>query len=367
MKNYYEILGVNPNSSDEEIKTIYKKLAKKYHPDNFATASEDKKKQAEEKMKEINAAYDSIKEERSRPKSPPLDDFSFPPDIIDITLGRNRQKQPANNPTRGADLRYDLTIELEEAAFGKETSIKIPRQETCSHCKGNGGTEFETCPDCHGTGQRSIIMNTLIGQFQTVKTCQRCHGKGKIIKTPCKHCHGNGKINVSREISLHIPKGIDNGNRIRVRGGGNAGDNGGEAGDLYVYISVKPHKIFQRKGSDIYCEVPISFVQAALGATIEVPTIDGKFELDIPAGTQSDTIKKINGKGITYLRSDGRGDEYVTIKVVTPKNLNNRQKKLLEQFDKAVDDKSQPEKKTFFNMIKNFAINFYSKLITPAI
>ena len=229
MKNYYEILGVNPNSSDEEIKTIYKKLAKKYHPDNFATASEDKKKQAEEKMKEINAAYDSIKEERSRPKSPPLDDFSFPPDFIDIIFGRSRQKQSANNPTRGTDLRYDLTIELEEAAFGKESSIKIPRQETCSHCKGNGGTEFETCPDCHGTGQRSIIMNTLLGQFQTVKTCQRCHGKGKIIKTPCKHCHGNGKINVSREISLHIPKGIDNGNRIRVRGGGNAGDNGGEA------------------------------------------------------------------------------------------------------------------------------------------
>ena len=175
---------VNPNSSDEKIKTVYKRLAKKYHPDNFATASENKKKQAEERMKDINAAYDSIKEERSHPKQSPIDDFSFPPDFIDIILGRNHQKQSANNPTRGADLRYDLTIELEEAAFGKEISIKVPRQETC--------------PDCHGTGQRSIFMKTLLGQFQTVKTCQRCHGKGKIIKTPCNHCHGNGKVNTSR-------------------------------------------------------------------------------------------------------------------------------------------------------------------------
>ena len=366
MKNSYEILGIDRNVTDEEVKKAYKRLAKKYHPDNFATASEDKKKQAEEKMKKINTAYDSIKEERSRPKPPPIEDFPFPPDIIDIILGRNRQKQSANNPIRGTDLRYDLTIELEEAAFGKETSLKRPRQETCSHCQGKGGTEFETCPDCHGTGQRSIFLKTLLGQFQTVKTCQHCHGEGKIIKTPCKHCHGKGKVNVTREISLNIPKGIDNGNRIRVRGGGNAGDNGGESGDLYVYISVKPHKIFQRKDNDIYCEVSISFVQAALGATVEVPTLDGKVKLDIPAGTQSGTVQKIVGKGIPYLRSDGRGDEYVTIKVLTPKNLTTRQKKLLEQFDKVVDDKSQSEKKNFFNMIKNFAINFYSKLITPA-
>ena len=208
MKDSYQILGVNPNSSDEEIKTVYKRLAKKYHPDNFATAPEDKKKQAEEKMKAINAAYDSIKEDRSRPKPPPIEDFPFPPDFIDIILGRNRQRQTTNNPTRGTDLRYDLTIELEEAAFGKETKIKVPRQETCSHCQGKGGADLETCPDCHGTGQSSIIMKTLLGQFQTVKTCQRCHGKGKIIKTPCKHCHGNGKVNVTREISLNIPKAL---------------------------------------------------------------------------------------------------------------------------------------------------------------
>ena len=231
-------------------------------------------------------------------------------------------------------MRYDLTIELEEAAFGKKTSIKISRQETCSHCQGKGGTDFETCLDCHGTGQYSTVIKTLLGQFQTVKMCQRCHGKGKIIKTPCNHCHGNGKVNVTREISLNIPKGVDNGTRIRVRGGGNSGDNGGEAGDLYVHINIKPHKIFQRKGSDIHCEVSISFIQAALGTTIEVPTIDGKFELDIPAGIQSDTVQKIAGKGIPYLRGEGCGDEYVTIKVVTPKNLTARQKKLLQQFEK---------------------------------
>lgn len=352
MNDSYEILGVNHNATDEQIKKAYKKLAKNYHPDNFATASEDKKKQAEEKMKEINAAYDSIKEERSRPKQSPIDDFSFPPDIIDIILGRNRQRQSANNPTRGADLRYDLTIELEEAAFGKETSIKVPRQETCSHCQGKGGTDFETCPDCYGTGQRSIFMKTLLGQFQTFKTCQRCHGKGKIIKTPCNHCHGNGKVNTTREISLNIPKGIDNGNRIRVRGGGNSGDYGGETGDLYVYINIKPHKIFQRKGSDIYCEVSISFVQAALGATIEVPTLNGNLKLDIPAGTQSDTIQKIAGKGIPYLRSDGHGDQYVIIKVVTPQNLSRHQKKLLQQFENETDNTS-----SFFSHIKNFFNN----------
>ena len=361
MKNSYEILGVNPNSSDEEIKKAHRNLINKHHPDRFVNAPKEVKEAAEEKTKEINAAYDAIKEERSRPKPPPIEDFPFPPDFIDIILGRNRQKQSANNPTRGADLRYGLTIELEEAAFGKKTSIKIPRQETCSHCKGNGGTDFETCPDCHGTGQRSIFMKTLLGQFQTIKTCERCHGKGKIIKTPCNHCHGNGKVNITREISLNIPKGIDNGNRIRVRGGGNSGDNGGEAGDLYVYINIKPHKIFQRKGSDIYCEVSISFVQAALGTKIEVPTIDGNVELNIPAGTQSDTIKKINGKGIPYLRSDGRGDEYVTIKVLTPKNLTTRQKKLLEQFETYSNSELQQENKSLFSKLKNLANYFYWK------
>ena len=352
MNDSYEILGVNHNATDEQIKKAYKKLAKNYHPDNFATASEDKKKQAEEKMKEINAAYDSIKEERSRPKQSPIDDFSFPPDFIDIILGRNRQKQPANNPIRGTNLRYDLTIEFEEAAFGKETKIKVPHQETCSHCQGKGGNDFETCPDCHGTGQRSIIMKTLLGQFQTVKTCQRCHGKGKIIKTLCSHCHGNSKVNVTREISLKIPKGIDNGNRIRVRGCGNAGDYGGESGDLYVYISVKPHRIFERKGSDIYCEISISFTQAALGATVEVPTLDGNFKLDIPAGTQSGTVQKIAGKGIPHLRGEGCGDEYVTIKVVTPQNLSRHQKKLLQQFENKTDNTS-----SFFSHIKNFFNN----------
>ena len=352
MKNSYEILGIDRNVTDEEVKKAYKRLAKKYHPDNFATASEDEKKQAEERMKDINAAYDSIKEDRSRPKPPPIDDFHFPPDFIDIILGRNRQRQTTNNPTRGTDLRYDLTIEFEEAAFGKKTSIKVPRQETCSHCKGNGGTDFETCPDCHGIGQRQTIIKTLLGQFQTVKTCQRCHGKGKIIKTSCNHCHGNGKVNVTREISLNIPKGIDNGNRIRVRGGGNAGDNGGESGDLYVYINIKPHKIFERKGNDIYCEVSISFVQAALGTTVEVPTLDGNFKLDIPSGTQSGTVQKVAGKGIPHLRGEGCGDEYVTIKVLTPQNLSRHQKKLLQKFENKTDNTS-----SFFSHIKNFFNN----------
>ena len=207
-------------------------------------------------------------------------------------------------------------------------------------------------------------MNTLLGHFQTFRTCQHCNSKGKIIKTPCNHCHGSGKVNVSREISLHIPKGIDNGNRIRVRGGGNAGDNDGESGDLYVHINIKPHKIFQRKGSDIHCEVSISFVQAALGATIEVPTIDGKAKLDIPAGIQSDTVQNIAGKGIPYLRGEGCGDEFVTIKVVTPKNLTARQKKLLQQFEKTETDNKNSESKNFFSTLKDAVNNFRLKLST---
>ena len=330
MKDHYKILGVDRSATDEEVKKAYIKRANECHPDHFVNATEEERKAAEEKMKEINAAYDKIKEERNRPKSPPIEDFPFPQDIIDIILGRNRKRQPANNPIRGADLRYDLTIEFEEAAFGKETTMKVPHLETCQHCNGKGGTDFETCPDCHGTGQHSV---SFFDTFQTIRACERCHGKGKIIKTCCHYCQGKGKVKVNRELSIKIPKGVDNGTRIRVRGGGNSGDNCGEPGDLYVYINVKPHSIFKRKGEDVYCEASISFVQAALGAKIEVPTIDGKVELNIPSGIQSDTVQKIAGKGIPYLRSEGRGDEYVTIKVVTPKNLTSHQKKILQQFE----------------------------------
>ena len=365
MQDYYKILNVNPNATDEEIKKAYIKRANECHPDHFVNATEEERKAAEEKMKEINAAYDAIKEERNQPKIPPIDDNfgfpGFPPDTIEIIGGHNRQRQTADNPTRGADIRYDINIEFDEAAFGKETTVKVPRLETCAHCDGKGGTDFETCPDCHGNGQRATTIRTLLGQFQTIKTCERCHGKGKIIKTSCHHCHGEGKINVNREISIKIPKGVDNDTRIRVRGGGQAGDNGGESGDLYVYIHIKSHKIFQRKNNDIYCEESISFVQATLGATIEVPTIDGKVKLNIPAGTQSGTVQKIKGKGFPYLRGEGRGDEFITIKVLTPRNLTNRQKELLKEFEIANDATHRSENKTLFHSIKDFCHGMFSR------
>ena len=362
IQDNYDILGVNPNATDEEVKKARNRFAQKYHPDNFANASDEVKKQAEEKMKEINTAYDAIKEERSRPKPPPIDDFPFPPNIIEIILGgRNRQRQTAYNPVRGADLRYDLDIEFEEAAFGKETTVRVPRLETCTHCNGKCGADLETCPDCHGSGQRITFRNDPFGFMQSAKTCERCHGRWKIIKTSCHHCHGEGKVKSNRKISLKIPKGVDTGARIRVKDGGNAGDNGGGYGDLYVYIHIKPHRIFQRKGNDIYCEESISFVQAALGTTIEVPTIDGKVKLDIPAGIQPDTVQKIKGKGVPYLRGEGRGDEYVTIKVITPKNLSARQKKILKQFESS-NDETQSEKKSLFDSLKNFFSNVHLKL-----
>ena len=236
--------------------------------------------------------------------------------------------------------------------------IKVPRMETCEECGGTGakkGTKPDECPDCHGTGMRQTT--TRVGGFGMVtnsRPCERCHGTGQIIKNPCGHCHGNGKIRVERELKINIPRGVDEGQRLRIQGGGQAGERGGAPGDLYVYIIIKPHKIFTRRGTDVYCEVPISFVQAALGAQVEAPTIDGKVALTIPEGTQSGRVLKMSGKGIPVLHGDNRGDEFVKIKVLTPQNLSSRQKKLLREFeDGGSDSTNNPEKKSFFDKLKD--------------
>ena len=387
-KDYYEVLGVNKNATDDEIKKSYKKLAKKWHPD----LNEDKKK-AEEKMKEINEAYDVLKDPKKRAQYDQFGHAAFTGggggysgsgfedifrgggfsgggaggfgfdmgDIFDAFFGnggRQRQQARDDGPVRGADIRYDLTLEFEDAAFGKDMTLKVPRMETCKECNGTGaakGTTPDICPDCHGMGQRQTVTKTPFGQIQTMRTCERCHGTGKIVKTPCGHCHGEGKIRNVKEMTVNIPKGVNNGNRIRIKGGGQAGENGGQPGDLFVYIMIKPHEFFKREGNNVYCEVPISFVQAALGATIEAPTIDGKVEMKIPAGIQSGTVQRIKNKGIPNLRGEGRGDEFVTIKVLTPKNLTDRQKKLLQEFESGVDDNTvHPEKKNFIDKLKSF-------------
>lgn len=397
-KDYYATLGINKNATDDEIKKAYKKLAKENHPDLIdQSLSEDAKKKErarrEEKMKEINVAYDVLKDPEKRAAYDQFGDENIgnggrgggwggggfggrPEDIFgnmggggmfdDILRnffggqagGRGQRQQPQPGPARGADLRYDLGIDFEEAAFGKQMQIKVPRMENCPDCGGTGaekGSGLEICPECHGMGQKQTVRRMGFMQMQTLETCTRCHGSGKIPKKVCSHCHGEGKIKVTREMMLNIPRGVDNGTRLRIAGGGQAGERGGQPGDLFVYINIRPHQIFKRQGNDVYCEVPISFVQAALGAEIETPTVDGKIQLKVPAGTQSGSVLKVPGKGIPFMRGEGRGDELVTIKVLTPRNLTERQKNLLRQFEEGVDDQTvHPEKKSFLDKLKSF-------------
>jgi len=386
-KDYYEVLGITKNATDDEIKKAYRKLARKYHPD----LNHDDPKAAEAKMKEINEAYDVLKDKEKRAQYDQFGHAAFSgggyghgggtytnvnmedfenifsgmggggfSDIFEQFFGgggHTRTRQQKRGPERGADLRYDLAIAFEEAAFGKEMSIKVPRFEPCEECGGTGakkGTTPDECPDCHGTGMRQTTTRTPFGVIANTRPCEKCRGTGQIIKNPCGHCHGVGKVKVERDIKINIPKGVDEGQRLRISGGGQAGERGGQPGDLYVYIRIKPHKIFSREGTSVYCEMPISFVQATLGAKVEAPTIDGKIELTIPEGTQSGTVLKIAGKGIPKLRGEGRGDEFVKIKVLTPKNLTSRQKKLLREFeDGGSDSSNNPEKKSFLDKLKD--------------
>ena len=387
-KDLYEILGVNKNATDDELKKAYKKLAKKYHPD----LNRDDPKTAEAKMKEINVAYDILKDPQKRAQYDQFGHAAFQPggggaggagggfdfndifgggggaggfdmgDIFDTFFGsgarRRSSRQPG--PERGADLRYDLSISFEDAAFGKEMDIKVPRMENCTECDGTGaakGTSPETCPDCKGSGMRQTTTRTPFGMISNARPCERCHGTGKVIKTPCGHCHGSGKTRVERQIHINIPKGVDNGNRLRIANGGQQGTRGGADGDLYVYINIKPHPIFTRDGIDVHCEIPVTFVQAALGANVDAPTLDGKIELKIPEGTQSGTVLKIRGKGIQKLRGEGRGDEFVKVKVLTPKNLSAYQRKLLQDFEKGGNDNNNPEQKSFVDKLKGLFSN----------
>ncbi len=382
-RDAYEILGVNKNATDDEIKKAYKTLARKYHPD----LNQDDKKGAEQKMKELNVAYEILKDPQKRAQYDQFgyaafqnggggggaQDFDFGDifggggaggfafdmsDIFDSFFGggRRSKRQPQRGPERGADLRYDLSITFEEAAFGVDKTIEVPRMESCGECGGTGakkGTSPEVCPDCHGTGIRQTTTRTNFGMFSSSRPCERCHGTGQFIKNPCGHCHGTGKVRVESEVKVSIPKGVDSGNRLRINGKGQAGERGGEAGDLYVYISIKHHPIFSREGQNVFCELPITFVQAALGASVEAPTVHGKVELKIPEGTQSGQVLKVRGKGIPALRGESVGDEFVKIKVLTPKNLSDRQKKLLREFeDGGSDITNHPEKKSFFDKVK---------------
>ena len=374
-KDYYEVLGVDRNASQDEIKKAYRKLARKYHPDmNRDDPS------AEEKFKDINEAYEVLSDpdKRSRydrfghtadssawgPGSGEAWDFGgFGPfdSIFDVFFGEGfgGARAPRTGPERGRDIRYDLEMTLEEAASGLEREIPIRRLETCETCNGTGakpGTTPTTCPVCGGTGRISETRSTIFGTGTVSSTCSRCLGKGTVITDPCGTCQGRGRVPKTRKIKVKIPEGVDSGIRMRVEGEGEAGVRGGPPGDVYVYITVKPHPIFKRRGNDLICEVPISIYQATLGDEIDVPSIDGKASLRIPEGTQTDTSFRLRGKGMPDVRGRGRGDQYVKVKVIIPTRLSEKEKELFRELAKMQGEGSpgsKPESKNFFEKIKD--------------
>ena len=352
-KDYYDVLGVSKTATADEIKKAYRKLARQYHPDVNKDNPE-----AAEKFKEASEAYSVLSDEQKRAQYDQFGHAAFEnggaggaggfggfegfggfggggmEDIFDMFFGGQGRGARGSNagPQRGADLRFDLEITFEEAAFGLEREISLYRDEQCPHCHGNGaepGSKVETCPECHGSGEIRFTQNTMFGQMTNVRPCPKCHGEGKIISEPCKECRGQGTVKKNKKLKVKIPAGVDNGSRLRVAGEGEAGVKGGPSGDLYVYLYVKPHKFFERDGTTVYCEVPINIVQATLGDEIKVPTLDGQVVMKVPEGTQPGKVLRLKGKGIPSLRNSTRGDQLVRIKVVVPQKLNEKQKDAL--------------------------------------
>ncbi|MBR4395855.1 MAG: molecular chaperone DnaJ [Eubacteriaceae bacterium] len=363
-RDYYEVLGVDKNATADDIKKAYRKLAMKYHPDRNPGD-----KTAEAKFKEINEAYQILSNEDERAR---YDQFGFAGvdgsqggydaggfsgfsgfsggDFSDIfsdlfsTFGGGGDYSgfsgysSSAGPKKGSDLRVNLTITFDEAVSGVEKKIKLNRMEACRKCGGSGaapGTSQKTCPKCHGTGQVKTSSRTILGMMQTVTTCDQCHGTGQVVEKPCPDCSGSGVTKATRTITVNIPAGVDTGNILTLRGEGNTGANSGGKGDVFIVINVKPHEYFRRDGSDIYLDMPISMVSAALGCEVRVPTIDGFVKLKVPEGTQSGTVFKLGGKGIKQngVLNRGRGDQFVTIIAEVPKKLNMRQKEALKEFD----------------------------------
>ncbi len=365
-RDYYEVLGVDKNADDAALKRAYRVLAKKYHPD-----MNPGDKDAEAKFKEVNEAYAVLSDPEKRAKYDQMGHAAFDPaaggtgfdfggfdfgDIFSSFFGGGRSTSQRNAPTRGDDLLASLKIDFMEAVFGVKKELSYNRVERCGKCGGSGaepGTKAETCPTCRGTGQVRQSQRTPLGTFQTTRTCPDCRGAGKIIRTPCSDCKGTGFKTVRRKQTINIPAGIDNGERTVVRGGGNEGANGGTAGDLYVEISVRPHPVFERKGADVYCELPVTFVEAALGAEVDVPTLEGSEKVKIEEETQTGTVITMRGKGIPIPRYGGksRGNLYLRCVVETPKNLTEKQKDILRAFGDATGNRNYQKKQSF---IKRF-------------
>jgi molecular chaperone DnaJ len=364
-RDYYEALGVNRDASDEDLKKAYRKLAMKWHPDR----NPDNPK-AEEHFKEAKEAYEVLSDPNKRAAYDQYGHAGVDPsaagagagfgnfadafgDIFGEIFGGGRSR---SGVYRGADLRYNLEIDLEDAARGTETRIRIPTLAECETCHGSGakpGTQPKTCPTCNGQGQVRMQQ----GFFSIQQTCPRCHGTGKIIPEPCATCSGAGRIKQHKTLSVKIPAGVDTGDRIRLSAEGEAGANGGPAGDLYVVIHLKPHAVFQREQNDLHCEMPVSFATAALGGEIEIPTLDGAAKIRIPAETQSGKVFRLRGKGIKGVRSASHGDLHCHVVVETPVSLTARQKELLREFDaisREDEARHSPRAKSWLDKVRDF-------------
>ncbi len=371
-KNYYEILGVDKSATADQLKSAYRKLAKQYHPDLYTSKSDAEKKSAEEKFKEINHAYEVLSDDQKRAAYDTYGDengpqggfggfgggaggFGFDVDDIFSTIfsgfgGGSSRSQRANAPQRGQDILVSCVLSFEEAAFGVQKIVSARRVENCPECKGTGakdGKAFKTCPTCNGSGRVTTTQRTPFGQFQSTNVCPTCKGKGKVVTETCKSCGGKGRFDKNAEVKVNIPAGIDAGQRITYQGEGHAGINGGERGNLVVEVSVKPHKLFKRAGSDLHLEVPITFVDATLGCTLSIPTLYGEQDLKVPEGTQTGTVFKIKNCGIKKLRSQDKGDLFVKVMVEIPKSLSKEQKEMLRKLDSTLEQKQHPQQKAY--------------------